>query len=62
MEELKDKKITCVDCKEEFIFTANEQRFYKEKGFSNEPKRCKSCREKKKQERQKRDNKFKEEN
>jgi len=51
MEEMKDKTIKCIDCGEEFIFTANEQRFYQEKGFTNEPKRCKSCRDKKKQER-----------
>ncbi len=44
----KDKTIKCVDCGEEFTFTANEQAFYAEKGFTNEPKRCKVCRDKKK--------------
>jgi CxxC-x17-CxxC domain-containing protein len=39
-----DKTITCKDCGEEFVFTANEQAFYAEKGFTNEPQRCKSCR------------------
>jgi len=48
MEELKDKTITCIDCGEEFVFTVNDQQFYKEQGFKNEPKRCKSCRDKKK--------------
>lgn len=48
MEELKDKIITCIDCGEEFVFTVNDQQFYKEQGFKNEPKRCKSCRDKKK--------------
>ena len=48
MEELKDKTITCVDCGETFTFTANEQRFYAENGLTNEPKRCKPCRDKKK--------------
>lgn len=38
-----DIKIKCQDCGEEFIFTANEQIFYKEKGFIP-PKRCKDCR------------------
>ena len=47
--EFKDETIACVDCKNEFIFTANEQKFYAEKGFDNKPKRCKSCREIKKQ-------------
>ncbi|MGH9447795.1 MAG: zinc-ribbon domain containing protein [Terriglobia bacterium] len=30
----------------EFIFTAGEQLFYADKGFRNEPKRCKSCKSK----------------
>ena len=33
---MEDKKITCKDCGEEFIFTVGEQEFYKEKGFENE--------------------------
>ena len=44
------KKIVCQDCGKEFEFTVREQEFYQEKGFS-EPKRCKECREKRKQER-----------
>jgi RNase P subunit RPR2 len=43
--ELKDKKLICKDCGQEFIFTVGEQEFYKEKGFTNEPVRCKSCRD-----------------
>jgi CxxC-x17-CxxC domain-containing protein len=43
-----DKSITCVDCGEEFLFTAGEQAFYRERGLTNEPTRCKSCREKRK--------------
>ncbi len=43
-----DKTLVCKDCGEEFIFTAGEQEFYAEKGFVNEPKRCKSCRDAKK--------------
>jgi hypothetical protein len=50
MAEYKDKTIKCVDCGSEFIFTARDQEFYAEKGFSNEPKRCRSCRDKKKAE------------
>lgn len=45
---MEDKKITCKDCNKEFLFTVGEQEFYKEKGFDNEPCRCKSCRKKKK--------------
>ena len=43
-----DKSIACIDCGAPFIFTANEQEFYAQKGFSNEPKRCKICRDKRK--------------
>lgn len=48
---MEDKTITCKDCGAEFAFTAREQEFYKEKGFTNEPVRCKECRDKKKAER-----------
>jgi hypothetical protein len=46
-----DKTIKCKDCGEEFLFTDNEQAFYKEKGFENEPQRCPSCRKAKKAQR-----------
>lgn len=39
-----DKTINCRDCGEEFVFTAGEQEFYAQKGFENEPTRCKPCR------------------
>jgi hypothetical protein len=40
-----DKKLKCDDCFEEFTYSAGEQKFFFEKGFS-EPKRCKLCRAK----------------
>ncbi|MGH7382432.1 MAG: zinc-ribbon domain containing protein [Candidatus Methylomirabilales bacterium] len=40
---LQDKILVCVDCGKEFAFTAGEQEFFAQKGFTNEPKRCKSC-------------------
>ena len=40
-----DKTLVCKDCGQEFVFTAGEQEFYAERGFVNEPKRCKSCRD-----------------
>ncbi|MDI6619632.1 MAG: zinc-ribbon domain-containing protein [Clostridiales bacterium] len=43
-----DKKLICKDCGKEFIFTEGEQKFYAEKGFTNEPIRCKECRAAKK--------------
>ena len=44
-----DKNITCRDCGNEFVFTAGEQEFYSSKGFINEPARCPSCRQARKQ-------------
>ena len=38
-----DKTLTCSDCGQEFVFTASEQDFYAQRGFS-EPRRCRSCR------------------
>ena len=39
-----DKTLVCKECGNEFIFTAGEQEFYAEKGFENEPQRCRDCR------------------
>lgn len=44
----KDKTLVCQDCGSKFTFTAGEQQFYAEKGFVNEPQRCKTCRDNKK--------------
>jgi CxxC-x17-CxxC domain-containing protein len=44
-----DKKLTCKDCGNEFLFTAGEQDFYQQRGFTNEPGRCPDCRTKRKQ-------------
>ena len=38
-----DKNLTCADCGQEFVFTASEQDFYAQRGFT-EPRRCASCR------------------
>ena len=46
-----DRTITCADCGQEFTFTASEQAFYAEKGFTDAPKRCKSCRQARKAQR-----------
>ena len=40
-----DKTLVCKECGKEFVFTAGEQEFYAEKGFENEPQRCKECRD-----------------
>jgi CxxC-x17-CxxC domain-containing protein len=44
-----DKTIQCKDCSANFVFTENEQAFYQEKGFENDPQRCPDCRAAKKQ-------------
>jgi len=46
-----DKTLTCTDCGATFTFTAREQEFYQSKGYTNEPKRCQSCRDARKAER-----------
>lgn len=40
-----DKTLVCRDCGAEFVFSAGEQAFYAEKGFQNEPTRCRNCRQ-----------------
>lgn len=39
-----DKTISCVNCGEPFIFSADEQELFATRGYTNEPKRCPSCR------------------
>jgi CxxC-x17-CxxC domain-containing protein len=43
--EFQDRAIRCVDCNENFIWTAGEQVFFHDKGLKNEPKRCKPCKQ-----------------
>lgn len=40
---MSDRTIVCRDCGQEFVFTAGEQAFYAERGYSD-PMRCPSCR------------------
>jgi len=40
-----DRTLVCNECGQEFVFTAGEQEFYAEKGFANDPKKCKACRD-----------------
>ena len=41
---MEDKTLTCKDCGLPFIFSVRDQTFYAEKGFENEPQRCRDCR------------------
>jgi len=38
-----DMQLQCSDCGQEFTFTAADQAFFQERGYST-PKRCKACR------------------
>lgn len=44
-----DQQLTCADCGQEFTFTAEDQAFFRERGYSA-PKRCKACRQARKNE------------
>lgn len=40
-----DKQLTCQDCGTEFTFSAEDQEFFAQKGYTNEPRRCPTCRQ-----------------
>ena len=40
-----DRTLTCQDCSQAFVFSADDQAFHADKGFTSEPKRCPSCRQ-----------------
>lgn len=42
---IQEKHLTCSDCGMGFTFTAEEQEFFRSKGFTNEPRRCPACRQ-----------------
>ena len=42
---MQDKTLACQDCGQEFTFSAEDQQYHAEKGYTNEPKRCPSCRQ-----------------
>jgi hypothetical protein len=37
------KILICVECGEEFVFTAKAQQYFVERGYTDDPRRCKSC-------------------
>ncbi len=41
---MQDKTLVCKDCGNDFPFSVRDQQFYAEKGFENEPQRCRDCR------------------
>ncbi len=42
---MEDKNIACKECGRDFVFSVRDQQFYAEKGFQNEPQRCRDCRQ-----------------
>ncbi|MDP2744763.1 MAG: zinc-ribbon domain containing protein [Dehalococcoidia bacterium] len=46
-----DKSLQCADCGASFTFTSGEQEFFASKGYTNEPKRCPTCRQSRKADR-----------
>jgi CxxC-x17-CxxC domain-containing protein len=46
-----DKSIQCSDCGTTFTFSAEDQEFFRSKGYTNDPKRCPECRQARKAER-----------
>ena len=39
-----DRTLNCADCGAPFTFSADDQAYHAEKGFTNEPRRCPNCR------------------
>lgn len=38
-----DRTIQCVECSQDFVFSADDQQFHSERGYTD-PKRCSACR------------------
>ncbi len=43
MQDFKTKILVCRTCKEEFVFTADAQRYFEQRHISHSPKLCKQC-------------------
>ncbi len=35
--------LVCTECGEEFVFTADAQEYLADRGFTNDPRKCKAC-------------------
>lgn len=42
-EDLDTKILICCECEQEFAFTVAAQEYFLQRGYTNDPKRCKSC-------------------
>ena len=43
MDEFRSRILVCEKCGEEFVFTADAQRYFMERGKKRDPRTCKSC-------------------
>lgn len=43
--DLEDTNIHCIDCGKDFVWTSGEQMFFRDKGLTNPPKRCRDCKQ-----------------
>ena len=46
-----DIELVCEDCKQPFTFTVDQQKYFQEQGWDNQPRRCQDCARKRKKER-----------
>lgn len=46
-----DETLNCADCAQPFTFSASQQEFFAEKGYTNKPTRCQDCRDARKSQR-----------
>jgi len=46
--DFQDMALVCCDCHAEFVFTRGEQRFFWEKNLVSPPRRCPTCRKRRK--------------
>jgi CxxC-x17-CxxC domain-containing protein len=46
-----DRELQCSECGATFIFSAEEQELFASRGYTNDPKRCLSCRQARKAQR-----------
>ena len=45
MQQYQDKELTCAECGATFTHSADDQQFFAERAYTNEPKRCPACRD-----------------
>ena len=46
-----DRTLSCMQCGQSFTFSADDQAYHADKGYTNEPKRCPACRQAKRAQR-----------